>query len=356
MELLIFFLLLAVVFSFICSLMEALLLSTPLSFINLKDAEGVKSAHHFKKFKENIDQPLSAILTINTIANTVGATGVGAQATALWGNIYFGFVSAGLTLILLFFSEIIPKTIGATYWRKMALGSVPVIRTMIVVAYPFVFLSDVLTRRIGKNNQEATVSREEVSAMMDLAVEEGEFETKESKIIQNIMRLETVKVDDIMTPQIVVSIAPEEMTVAEFYKNKDFLHYARVPVYADDNEDNITGYVLRQAVLEQVANDSFYTKLADIRRNIVVAEEGQSITTLWETLLEQKEHIAIIVDEYGSFEGIVTLEDIIESIFGLEIVDETDNVVDMQQYARNKWKERREKYKHIISTEEEKSK
>jgi CBS domain containing-hemolysin-like protein len=352
---LVLFLLFAVVISFICSLMEALLLSTPISFINLKDTEGDKAAGYFKKFKENIDKPLSAILTINTIANTVGAVGVGAQATALWGNLYFGFVSAGLTLIILFFSEIIPKTIGATYWRKMALNSVSMIRTMIVIAYPFVFLSEVFTRIIGKRNHEATISREEVSAMMDIAVEEGEFETKESKIIKNIMRLETVKVDDIMTPQIVVSAAPEEMTVAEFYKNKNFLHYARIPVFADDNEDNITGYVLRQAVLEQVANDSFHTRLADIRRNIVVAEEGQSITTLWETLLEQKEHIAIIVDQYGSFEGVVTLEDIIESIFGLEIVDETDNIVDMQQYARNKWKERREKYKHIISTEEAQS-
>jgi CBS domain containing-hemolysin-like protein len=351
MELLIFFLLFAAVFSFICSVVEALLLSTPISFINLKDAEGNKSAGYFKQFKENIDRPLSAILTINTIANTVGAAGVGAQATALWGNYYFGFVSAGLTLLLLFFSEIIPKTIGATYWRKLALKSVPVIRIMIVIAYPFVFLADVITRKMNKKNQEATVSREEVSAMVDIAVGEGEFEKAESKIIQNLMRLETVKVDDIMTPQIVVFMAPEEMTVAEFYKNKDFLHHARIPVYADDNEDDITGYVLRQTVLEQVANDNFDTKLADIRRNIVVAEEGQSITTLWETLLKKKEHIAIIVDQYGTFEGIVTLEDIIESIFGLEIVDETDSIVDMQQYARNKWKERKEKYKHIISVE-----
>ena len=355
MELLIFFALFAIVFSFLCSLMEALLLSTPLSFINLKDAEGVRSAHHFRHFKENIDRPLSAILTINTIANTIGAAGVGAQVTTIWGNAYFGFASAGFTLMILFFSEIIPKTIGATFWRKMALGAVPIIRTMIVIAYPFVFLSEVITHQISKKNHETTVSREEVSAMVDIAVEEGEFETKESKIIQNIMRLETVKVDDIMTPQIVVSIAPEEMTVDEFYKNKDFLHYARIPVYADNNEDHITGYVLRQAVLEQVANDCFNTKLSEIRRNIVVAEEGQSLTTLWETLLEQKEHIAIIVDEYGTFEGIVTLEDIIESILGLEIVDETDNIVDMQQYARNKWKERREKYKHIISIEENKN-
>jgi CBS domain containing-hemolysin-like protein len=224
---------------------------------------------------------------------------------------------------------------------------------MIIVAYPFVALSELFTRLIGRNSNEASVSREEVSAMVEMAAEKGEFEQAENKIIQNLMRLEEIKVEDIMTPQTVVSMAPEEITVAKFYKNKDYLHYARIPVFADDDEDHITGYVLRQTVLEQVANDSFNTKLSDIRRNIVVAPEEQSIMTLWETLLKEKEHIAMIVDEYGSFEGIVTLEDIIESIFGLEIVDETDNIVDMQQYARNKWKERREKYKHIMSLDDD---
>ena len=237
---------------------------------------------------------------------------------------------------------------GANYWRRLCIPVANLLRVLIVIMYPFVLLSKLLVRAMGKKNHEAAVSREEVSAMVEMAAEEGELEVSENKIIQNIVKLESVKVEDVMTPQTVVSIAPEEMTVAEFYKIKDYLHYARIPVYADDDEDHITGYVLRQKVLENVANDKFDTRLSDIKRLIVVAEEGQTLTKLWEILLKEKEHIALIVDEYGSFTGIVTLEDIIESIFGLEIVDETDSVEDMQQYARNKWKERKEEYKHII--------
>lgn len=349
MGLLVFYLTLALGLSFICSLMEAILLSTPLSFINMKDVEGHKSAKKFKKYKENIDKPLSAILSINTIAHTIGAAGVGAQAVKLWGDTCFGLVSAILTFLILVLSEIIPKTIGAKFWRSMAMNSVIILKVMIIIAYPLVIISELITKMIGKDNHEATVSREEVSAMVDIATDEGEFEVKENKIIQNLMKLESVKVDDIMTPQIVVSIASEEMTVEDFHKHKDYWHYSRIPVYENDNEDIITGYVLRQTILEYVANDKFKTKLKEIRRNIVVAEEGQSITTLWENLLEEKEHIALIVDEYGAFKGIVTMEDIIESILGLEIVDETDSEVDMQKYARQKWKERQNKYKHIIS-------
>lgn len=352
MGLLIFYVLLVLVLSFLCSLAESALLATPISFVNLKENEGSKSAKILKKYKENIDHPLAAILTINTIAHTVGAAGVGAQVADMWGNNYLGAASALLTILILVITEIFPKTLGAVHWRNIILNLVGVLRVMIVITYPFVILSDLLLRKIGKKSHEATVSREEVSAMVEIAAEEGEFKGAENKIIQNIMRLENIKVDDIMTPQIVVSIAPEEMTVAEFYKNKVFLHYARIPVFADGNEDHITGYVLRQSVLESVANDKFDTKLSELTRNIVVVEEGQTLTRLWEILLEEKEHIALVVDEYGSFQGIVTQEDIIESIFGLEIVDETDSIVDMQQYARNKWKERREKYKHIIVDDE----
>ncbi len=354
MELLILYAVLTIAFSFTCSLLEAILLSTPISFINSKEEDKDPRVARFKKLKENIDRPLSAILTINTLAHTLGATAVGAQATILFDSLTVGIISAVFTLLILVLSEIIPKTIGATYWRRMALSSVGILRFMIFVSYPFVILSELMTRFIAKNHNEATVSREEVSAMVEMAAEEGTFEASENKIIQNLMRLEKVNVNDIMTPEIVVSKASEEMNVAEFYKMKHFLQHSRIPVYADAEDEYITGYVLRQAVLEQVANDCFDTKLSEIKRDVIIVEENHSIMALWETLLAQKEHIAIVVGEYGSFEGIVTLEDIIESIFGLEIVDETDSEVDMQQYARTKWKERREKYSHIISKEEEK--
>lgn len=343
-----FYLFLALAISFICSLMESILLSTPLSYINMLQSEGRKGADLLLKYKENIDRPLAAILSLNTIANTIGAAGVGAQVVELWGDTYFAIGSASLTFLILVFSEITPKTIGSNYWRRLCVFVAKIIRVLIVIMYPFVLLSELIVKVIGKKERDSSVSREEVSAMAEMAAEEGEIESSENKIIQNIVRLESVVVEDIMTPQIVVSTAPEEMTVSQFYKNKDYLHYARIPVFADNDEDHITGYVLRQTVLENVANDKFDTKLSDIKRMIVVAEEGQSITKLWETLLNEKEHIALIVDEYGTFSGIVTLEDIIESIFGLEIVDETDSIEDMQQYARNKWNERKEKYKHII--------
>lgn len=348
---LLLFLFLALGFSFVCSLFESILLSTPLSFINMKETDGIKNATILKRYKESIDRPLAAILSLNTVANTIGAAGVGAQAVKVFGETYFGIISAGLTLLILIISEIIPKTIGATYWRRLAIPIVPYLRILIFIAYPFVKLSEVFSKLINKGKSETTVSREEVFAMADIATEEGEFEVSENIIIQNLQKLESVKVEDVMTPQIVCSVAPEEMTVSEFYKNKDYLHYARIPVYADRDEDHITGYVLRQNVLEQVASDHFDTKLKDIKRTIIATDEGESIMVLWEKLLQEREHIAIVTDEYGSFNGVVTLEDIIESILGLEIVDETDQFADMQQYARQKWNERREKYKHIITSD-----
>jgi CBS domain containing-hemolysin-like protein len=351
MELLILFLLFALLVSFACSLLESVLLSVPISFVNMKEIEGHKRASSLKYFKENIDKPLAAILSINTVANIVGAAGVGAQAVKLLGNA--GIVSVILTFLILVFSEIIPKTIGARFCRNLAMRIILPLKCMIFIAYPFVLLSRLVAKILGSDSNEATVSREEVSAMMDIATDEGEFEVKENKVIQNIMRLETIKVEDIMTPQIVVLTASEDLTVEEFHRNKSYLNYSRIPVYGEDMEDNITGYVLQKTVLDHLANDDFSVKLKDIRRNIVMAREGLSITTLWETLLEEKEHIALIVDEYGTFTGIVTLEDIIESILGLEIVDETDSEVDMQQYARKKWQERSEKYKHIISEPKE---
>ena len=349
MVLLFFYLGLALVISFICSMMEAALLSVPISFINMKELEGNKAAAALKLLKENINKPLAAILSFNTVANIIGAAGVGAQAAIVLQNVPFGIVSGVLTLLLLVFSEIVPKTIGARFCKPIALHIVFPLKCMIVVAYPFVWLSKYVTQLFGNDGQESTMSREEVSAMVEIATEEGEFEVKENKVIQNIMKLETVKVEDIMTPQIVVSTACEDISVKEFHKDKTMIPYSRVPVYEGDNEDNITGYILRKTVLENLAVDNFNTKLKDIRRNIVIAKEGSSITNLWEKLLAEKEHIALIVDEYGTFAGIVTLEDIIESILGLEIVDEFDSEVDMQQYARNKWQERRAKYKHIIA-------
>lgn len=346
------YLFLAIFCSFCCSILESVLLSTPMSFINMKEVEGHPNAEKFRRLKEDIDRPLAAILTFNTISNTLGAAGVGAEVTKLFGNAYFGVASALLTLVILIFSEILPKTLGATYWRSMAMGITKILRTMIVISFPFVLVSELLAKLIKKGDNDPAISREEVSAMAEMAAEEGEFELSENKLIQNIVRLENVKVEDIMTPQVVVAMEPDTMTVEELYKDKDALHFARIPVYKDDDEDKVTGYVLRQDVMDCIANDQFSTTLKSLQRHIVAVKEGHVITRLWETLIRNKEHIAVVVDEYGSVLGIVTLEDIIETIFGMEIIDETDKVEDMQKYAREEW-EKRQKEENMETIEEQ---
>ncbi|MDM8339060.1 CNNM domain-containing protein [Mediterranea massiliensis] len=340
MELVLLYLILALSVSFLCSVMEAVLLSTPMSFITMKEQAGFKSASLLKKLKQDIDKPIAAILSLNTIAHTVGAAGVGAEAVKVFGEAYFGVISAVLTVLILVLSEIIPKSVGANYWRSLAVPSARIIRTMIIVSYPLVWLSELITKLVSPSKHEASVSREEVSAMVSIGAEEGVFENKENRMIQNLIKLDGVKAKDVMTPRVVVASAPEDMTMREFYQSKDFCNYSRIPVYSKD-EDNITGYVLRQAILERLAEDKFDMHLSDILRPILAYQESTPVSTIWEQMLEKKEHISIIVDEYGALRGIVTMEDIIETALGFEIVDERDAVTDMQKLARERWQKRR---------------
>ena len=346
MILLLFYLFLALFVSFLCSIMEAVLLSTPPSFLMVKQETGHGWAKAFLDLKTNIDKPLSAILSLNTVAHTVGAAGVGAQAVAIFGEASFGIVSAILTILILVVTEIIPKTIGARYWRNLAKFSSIVIQGMIIITYPLVVMSAVITKLISKNKQGHTTSREEIAALANLGAVEGVFSNKEHKIIQNLLSLKNLKVTEIMTPRVVVSIADEKLYLRDFLKDKDYLKFSRIPVYAD-NEENITGYVFRQEVFEKLAEDQHELKLKDVKREILIVPNTIVLFRLWEKLLEQKEHIALIVDEYGGLDGIVTMEDIIETLLGLEIIDETDTIIDMQKYARDRWKERQAKYKMI---------
>jgi len=330
--------------------MESVLLSTPISFLLVKEESGHKAATTFIKLKNNIERPLSAILSLNTVAHTIGAAGVGAQATKMFGELYFGIISAILTFSILVFSEIIPKTIGTRYWRGLALVSGIIINTMVIITFPLVIMTDYITKLFSRNINELSVNREEISAMANIGTEEGIFEEKENKIIQNLIRLRTVKISEIMTPRVVVTVADENMSLEEFLIKKEFLHYSRIPIYSKNNE-NITGYVFRQTVFEKLAEEETNLKLRDICREIVVVHEFQTILNLWEFLLEKKEHIALIVDEYGGMDGIVTMEDIIETLLGLEIVDERDKIIDMQQYARERWNERKAKYNILDNSE-----
>jgi len=340
------YLFLALFVSFTCSIMESVLLSTPQSFLMVKQDKGHSWAGAFIDLKINIDKPLSAILSLNTVAHTIGAAGVGAQAVKVFGEAAFGIVSAILTILILVITEIIPKTIGARYWRNLGKLSYITIKIMIFITYPLVMISAVITRLISSKNDEKTTSREEIAVLASIGTDEGLFSEKENKIIQNILRLKNVKVTGIMTPRVVVAIADENLVLPEFLKNKDYLKFSRIPVYSE-NDENITGYVFRQQVFENLAEDKHSLKLKDIKRPILIFPDSMVLFSLWEKLLEKKEHIAMIVDEYGGFDGIVTMEDIIETLLGLEIVDEKDTVTDMQKYARERWKTRQAKFDMI---------
>jgi len=346
MALLLFYLFLALFVSFICSIMEAVLLSTPRSFLIVKKEKGEVWAKTFIGLKQDIDKPLSAILSLNTVAHTVGAAGVGAQAVKVFGEASFGIVSAILTILILVITEIIPKTIGARYWRKLARVSALTIKSMIFITYPLVVLSAVITRRFSKNKDELTTSREEIAALANIGADEGVFSDNEYKIIHNLLKLKKLKAEEIMTPRVVVALADENLYLKEFLQNKDYLKFSRIPVYSE-NEENITGYVFRQSVFENLAEAQHELKLKDIRRDIVIVPNSIELFSLWEKLLEMKEHIAVIVDEYGGLDGIVTMEDIIETMLGLEIIDEKDTITDMQKYARERWKKRQAKYKTL---------
>lgn len=326
--------------------MEAVLLSTPLSYLKSKVEVNDKNAEAMIKLKENIDKPLSAILSLNTVAHTVGAAGVGAQATIVFGEASFGIVSAILTILILVFTEIIPKTLGANYSKQLVGISSKIMKVMIFITYPLVQLSSVLTKLFSRDKKELTTSREEISALASIGTQEGIFLDKENKIIQNLIKLKSVRISEIMTPRIVVVTANEDMTLQEFLKNKDFLHFSRIPVYKD-NRDNITGYIFRELVFEKLAEDQFDLKLKDIKREILTFYESVTLFNAWDLMLSKKEHISLVVDEYGGMDGIATLEDIIESLLGFEIVDEKDQVEDMQQYAMERWKSKQKKYNFL---------
>lgn len=320
--------------SFLCSVLEAVLLSTPMSYISMRENQGSKTATLMKQYKNNVDRPVGAILSLNTIAHTIGSAGVGAESIKIFGEQYFGLISAILTLLILVLSEIIPKTIGASYWRSLAMPSTRIIRVLILITYPLVLLSELITKVFTPRGNQASMSREEVSAMVDVGTTEGVFRESESKLIKSCIALSGVKARQIMTPSIVVESACQDLTVKDFQAKQSW-SFSRIPVYAGD-KDYITGYVLKDAVLKLLSEDQFHVKLSDLKRPILTFREEESVFQIWEKMLEKREHISVINDEYGGLRGLVTMEDIIETMTGVEIVDEDDVAVDMQALAKEK--------------------
>lgn len=339
--------LVSIALSALCSTLEATLLSTPLSYITALEEQGVKGAARLKRLKQSPDRPISAILCLNTIANTVGASIVGSLVYEVYGDALVGIFSTIFTLMILLFSEIIPKTVGTSYWRVLALPASAIINGMIFVTYPLVWVLEHITRLISSKSEQVSVSREDISAMVSVATEEEVIEKQEKKMIQNLLKLDEITAHEIMTPSTVVEMAEGSMNIRDFYSSEDLSH-SRIPVYDEENSDYVIGYVLRQTVLEKMAEDKFDLTLREISRPILSFPEEEPVGNIWEKLLEKKEHISIIIDEYGTFRGIVTLEDVIETMLGQEIVDETDEVVDMQEYAKEQWEKAQ---KDILKTE-----
>jgi len=334
------YILLALVFSFLCSVAEAVLLSITPSYIAGLQDKNCKLAALLKQLKQdNVDQSLAAILTLNTVAHTVGAIGSGSKATVVFGSAWFGLFSAVMTLMILFLSEIIPKTIGAVYWRTLAGLTAKFVRTLIWVLYPLIWLSEALTRLIARGKAVHVFSREEFVAMAGIGESAGKIDPRESRIIRNLFRLSSLTVSDIMTPRTVISSLPQDITVTEALDAKPAVTFSRLPLYEKDL-DHVTGFILRDDLLHSKALDGGDFKLQTLRRDIKTVSDTMPLSDLLEFLLDQRQQIALVIDEYGGTNGLVTIEDVVETLLGMEIVDEMDRVEDMRALARRQWEKR----------------
>ncbi|MBO6934223.1 MAG: HlyC/CorC family transporter [Deltaproteobacteria bacterium] len=356
MALLVVYILVALGFSFLCSVLEAVLLSlTPAYLARLRD-ERPAVGRRLTDLKDGVDRPLSAILSLNTIAHTVGAAGAGAQAQAVWGSDVLAIASAVLTLLILVFSEIIPKTIGAVYWRKLAPSAGFILFWLVRFMIPLVLMSELITKAMkGSGHGHGTVSKEEVAALARLGEEQGVFDASESRILRNLFRMGAVRTRDIMTPRTVMFAIPADKTVDEVVP-RSALHspaaddtirtatmvFSRIPVYRE-HQDDVAGYVLKDELFLAAARGMGDVPVGDLVREMLMVPDTLPVHELFERLLNDREHIALVVDEYGGVDGVVSMEDVLETLLGLEIVDEVDATDDMREMARKKWRERRAK-------------
>jgi CBS domain containing-hemolysin-like protein len=343
MILLFIYLGIALMFSFLCSILEASLLSTSPIFINIKIKEGKKYALTLRNLKKNIDFPLSAILTLNTFAHTIGAAGVGSQVQKIWGDEYLTIASVLLTLIILIASEIIPKTVGAVYWKSLGAFTVISLKIMIYSPlYPFIILTNFITRQLKRKQPVGTFSRSEFQAITDSVIEEGIMNAEESQLLKNLMKFNRIIVKSIMTPRVVVLAEEENTPIRKFYDSREEIPFSRIPVYSKDI-DQFTGFVLKDELMEKILEGQGDEPMRSIVRPIHVVVENMPIIRLFYKLIDLRAHIAVVVDEYGMVAGIVTMEDVFETLIGLEIVDEMDNVENMQMLARKNWETRAKK-------------
>lgn len=340
MNLLLTYFILALGISFLCSVMEAVLLSTTPSYISIANKAHPRAAGLLKSFKHDVETPLSAILSLNTIAHTIGAAEVGAQAQTVFGSTYVAIISAVLTFLILVFSEIIPKTIGATYWRSLLVPSAYIIQGMVYCMFPFTILSRFLSRLVSKGNKQSLLSREELNAQIDIGINEGILNNQESVIIKNTIAFRSLHAGDIMTPRTVLISCSENDTPAKILGENKTIPVSRILIHTSENQEEIIGYALKSDLQDALSNGAEQTPVSEYKRPIMHTPASIRVDELLKRFLREHNHIAVLCDEYGGLAGIATLEDVIETLLGTEIIDEADIIGDMQRYAREKWRNR----------------
>ncbi len=349
MTLLIIFFIISILFSFLCSIWEAVILSVTPSYAKKVESENLGFSEKLKEFKNEIDRPLSAILSLNTIAHTVGAIGVGAQAGKVFGSSYIDLgvmqlsyesIIAGLmTLAILIISEIIPKTIGANNWKSLLPFTIRSLSFIIIATAPLVWISQLITKSLKKDKAKSVLSRSDFMAMTELSKDAGAINQKESSIINNLLNLKEVRAEDIMTPKNVISAIDENLTIEGFYEQKENLKFSRIPVF-EQTIDSPTGFVLKDDILLELIEGKKSKKLSEIKRKIIAVKEDCELPKLFDNIIEKKNHIALVVNDFGAVVGLVTLEDVLETLLGFEIMDEKDQVGDLRQKARKNWQDR----------------
>ncbi|MEO1954172.1 MAG: CNNM domain-containing protein [Campylobacterales bacterium] len=347
MDLLILFFLLSVGVSFLCSVLESVLLSVNMSYVAVLEKERPKIGGLLRLHKENINKSIASILILNTIANTLGAAAVGAQASLVFGNDAVVYVSIVLTFAILFLSEIIPKTIGAIYWKSLAPLSAQIIRVFIWITYPIILTTLFVTNKISRGKEDSnSLTKDELLESMLLSEDEGVIDEKESDVIENVLKLDKIKVMDVLTPRSVVFALDEAMTIKEIIETQeDIFKFSRIPVYKDSIED-VVGLVMTKRIFKQALVDDSVT-VGSIKKRIFSLNENIPVSKALDLFISKKDHMFLVKDKYDQTEGIITLEDCIETVLGVEIVDESDSTVDMRELAKQRMKERRKMQKEV---------
>lgn len=340
MDLLLLYFFAAVIISFLCSVLESVLLSVNMPYISVLEKENPKAGKLLKWHKTNINVSIASILILNTIANTLGAAAVGAQAESIYGTGAVFYVSIILTFAILFFSEIIPKTIGATYWKTLAPISAYIIKFLIWMTYPIIIMTLFITKRINKDDEGLSLTKAELIESTLMSEDEGVLDEQESDIIENILKLDSIKIEEILTPRTVVFSLDGERTIKDIVESEPAIFkFSRVPVYVNSIE-TITGIVMTKKIFQQALKDDSVT-LKSIQKDIYKINENIPVSLALDLFIKKKEHMFLVLDSYDQNEGIVTLEDCVETILGVEIVDESDSDADMREVAKHKMKMQR---------------